>query len=322
MQNSLIDTFGRRISYLRISVTDRCNLRCTYCSPLLSTLPREKLLSFEEILRIVRVSAQLGISKYRLTGGEPLLRKNLQSLIASIASVPGVQDLSLTTNGVLLKKYAKELRSAGLRRINVSLDTLNEDKFKKLCGMEGVHQVLEGLEYAREAGIAPIKVNTVVIKDFNDDEVVDFVKLAKERGWKQRFIELMPFGNAESSKFISGNDIKTTLVKYFEVKELSSDGGVANRFLVDGKTEIGIISPLSDSFCNDCNRLRLTADGKLRGCLMKESEVDIQRVLKNGCDDNEIVECFLEAVQLKPRGHEFHRTGFRKCARPMNTIGG
>lgn len=318
----LVDTFGRKISYLRISVTDRCNLRCAYCAPLLSTLPRGELLSFEEILRIVRLAAGLGITKFRITGGEPLIRKGVQSLIASIASISAVRDISITTNGLLLKKYARELKAAGLNRINVSLDTLREDKFKKLCGIEGVQKVLAGLEEAMKAGISPIKVNTVLIKNFNDDEILDFVNLAKKMGWKQRFIELMPFGNFSSSQFISAEDIKHKLLNYYSITELPADNGVAQRFSINNNTEIGIISPLSNAFCNDCNRLRLTADGKLRGCLMKDYEVDLLQLIRRDCKDTDIIQGFITAVQMKPSGHEIHRTDFRKCVRPMNTIGG
>ncbi len=322
MQKELVDTFGRRVSYLRISVTDRCNLRCTYCAPLLSTLSRRELLSFEEILRIVRISSGLGITKYRLTGGEPLLRKGVQSLIAAIISIPGVKDVSLTTNGILLRRFAHELRAAGIKRINVSLDTLKEERFKKLCGTEGVKDVLAGLEEAQKAGISPIKVNTVLIKNFNDDEVIDFVNLAIEHGWNQRFIELMPFGVSSPSQFISSDEIIKKISSYYSVKGLPSDGGVARRFSIDNKAEIGIISPLSNSFCSDCNRLRLTADGKLRSCLMHESEVDLLQLIRSGCDDMSIIQSFITAVQMKPSGHEIHRTDFRKCVRAMNTIGG
>ncbi len=322
MQRELVDTFGRKISYLRISVTDRCNLHCSYCSPLSSTLPRGELLSFEEILRIVTVATSLGITKIRITGGEPLIRKGVLSLIASIASMPGIKDLSLTTNGILLKRYARELKSAGLKRINVSLDTLKEDRFKKLCGMEGLQQVLEGLDEAIDAGISPIKVNTVLIKNFNDDEILDFVNLAREKGWKQRFIELMPFGEVSSSRFISTGYVKDTIARHFPIRELPSDNGVAQRFSVDTNTEIGIISPLSNAFCNDCNRLRLTADGKLRSCLMRDYEVDLLHLIRAGCKDTDIIQGFITAVEMKPSGHGIHPADFRKCVRSMNTIGG
>jgi cyclic pyranopterin phosphate synthase len=288
----------------------------------MSTLPRGELLSFEEIIRIVNIAVGLGITKIRITGGEPLIRKGVQSLIASVASMPEVQDISLTTNGMLLKKYARELKSAGLKRINVSLDTLREEKFKKLCGMEGVQLVLDGIDEAMRAGISPVKVNTVLIKNFNDDEILDFVNLAIKKGWKQRFIELMPFGAISSSQFISAEEVKNKLAGHYPVRDLPSDSGVAQRFSIDKDTEIGIISPLSNAFCNDCNRLRLTADGKLRGCLMKDYEVDLLQLLRNGCKDTDIIQGFITAVQLKPSGHELHHTDFRKCVRPMNTIGG
>ncbi len=322
MQKNLVDTFGRRISYLRISVTDRCNLHCSYCAPLPSTLPRGELLSFEEILRIVTIAISLGITKIRITGGEPLIRKGIQSLIASIASMQDVRDISLTTNGILLKRYARELKSAGLKRINVSLDTLKEDRFKKLCGMEGVQQVLEGIDEAMSAGISPIKVNTVLIKGFNDDEILDFVNLARDKRWKQRFIELMPFGEISSSRFISAEYVKDTIRRHFSIKELPSDNGVAQRFSVATYTEIGIISPMSNAFCNDCNRLRLTADGKLRSCLMKDYEVDLLHLLRTGCKDTDIIQGFITAVEMKPSGYEIHPSDFRKCVRSMNTIGG
>lgn len=319
---NLVDTFGRRVSYLRISVTDRCNLRCSYCSPLLLTQSRKDLLTFEEIIRIVRIALKIGITKFRITGGEPLVRKDVQSLIGAIAGLSGVKDLSLTTNGLLLKRYARDLKAAGLMRINISLDTLKEERFQKICGMNGLRQVLEGLDEAERVGLFPIKINTVLIKGFNDDEILDFVNLASLRGWKLRFIELMPFGNADSAQFLSQEEVLAKLGSVFSLNPLPDDGGVAKRFSINRKTEIGIISPLSNSFCDECNRLRLTADGKLRSCLMREYEVDLFQMLRNNCSDLDLIQGFLNAVQMKPKGHELHRAEFRKCARPMNTIGG
>ncbi|HEY4716488.1 MAG TPA: GTP 3',8-cyclase MoaA [bacterium] len=320
--NVLIDPFGRRISYLRISVTDRCNLRCAYCKPLEALQPRENLLRLEEIAEIAKVAVRLGISKVRITGGEPLVRKGIESLINMLSKIPGIDDLSLTTNGILLKKYAKALQAAGLMRINVSLDTLRDDRFRRLCGADSARDVFEGLELAQKIGLTPLKINTVLIKGFNDDEVPDFVRLAGGKGWKLRFIELMPFGNLPDKNFVSVEEIFKKIVETMTLKPLPSDGGVARRYMAGQNTEIGVITPLSNTFCGNCNRLRLTASGKLRTCLLNDIEVDLVSRVRGRNMEDAVAEGFFSAAMKKPMGHSIHTAGFRKCARPMNSIGG
>lgn len=311
--SELRDTCGRKIDYLRISITDRCNLRCVYCMPPqgITWRPRREILSYEEILRVVEAAAALGIRKVRLTGGEPLVRPDLTWLVRHMAQISGIQEISLTTNGILLEKLAQPLAEAGLTRVNVSLDTLDPIKFHRMTRHGDIERVWRGIDAAEQAQLMPIKINTVVIRGMNDNELLDLARLTIEHPWHVRFIELMPVGNQDDW----GEGFPATPDRYFPVQEmfdrLSSlnlvaadqriGNGPARTFCIPGAPgTIGFIAPLGDHFCATCNRLRLTADGQLRPCLLMENEVDIRDVLRQGGD---LVSSVLQAVQLKPTGH-------------------
>ncbi len=322
----LSDSFQRPLNYLRISVTDRCNLRCTYCMPSegISLMPHEDILSYEEICIVARAAAELGIVKVRLTGGEPLVRAELTNLVAMLARIEGIDDISLTTNAVLLQCCADELKSAGLRRVNVSLDSLRSDRFQRITRVGNLDDVLGGIEAARQAGLDPVKTNTVVVRGMNDDEVLDFARLTIEDEWHVRFIEYMPFSN--------GKKVDHLLVPVSEIKQrietlsklepsLSSGGGPARYFRLPGaRGTIGFISPVSEHFCRSCNRLRLTADGKLRPCLFSDTEIDLREPLRQGAAADDIKRLIQEAASCKPEGHKL-RAGIT-CERFMVQIGG
>ncbi len=324
----LIDDFGRRITYLRISVTDRCNLRCVYCMPEsgVPLLNHEDIISYEDILRLSAILSRHGVSKVRITGGEPLARKGLTGLIESLGKISGIKDISMTTNGILLDKYAYELYNAGLKRINVSLDSLNKDRFKNITRTGNLETVLRSIELAKKIGYNPVKINTVLIKGTNDDEIIDFVNFAKKLELNLRFIEYMPIGgniaDAVSSKEIE-EKIKSEFGDFSPIKdtpnnrntialtENSSDesniyDGVSRSFgFKDGKTVIGFISPLSEHFCGDCNRLRLTASGNLRLCLFYDNEYNVKNILKEN-DDEAVFEKISDIVKLKRFKHNFN----------------
>lgn len=332
MQQPLVDAYERKIDYLRISVTDRCNLRCVYCMPPegIDLAESKNILRYEEILRLVRLSASHGVSKVRITGGEPLVRKGIVEFLRDVASVPGIKDLSLTTNGVLLKDYAQKLKDAGLKRVNVSLDSLKRDRFEKMTRGDNLKEVLEGLEEAQKVGLTPVKLNMVVIKDFNDDEVVDFALMSKTKPYHIRYIEYMPFNTQEGwqrDKCITAKEIKERIEKAVEPLEpvVDTDGaaGPARRYRFHGAPgEIGLISPVSEHFCGSCNRLRLTSDGKLRTCLFSDNEIDLRTPLRDGSPDEVIEKILLAAVREKPKGHSINENIFKKCSRTMSLIGG
>ena len=328
----LVDPFGRRITYLRVSVTDRCNLRCVYCMPPegVAWQAHESIIRYEEILEIVKVAAEQGISEVRLTGGEPLIRQNLADLVRWIADVPGIKDISLTTNGLLLEKLAAPLAEAGLKRINVSLDTLNAGKFARITRGGSFEKVWRGLLAAMAAGMAPIKINVVAMKGVNDDEILDLARLSLEYPWHIRFIELMPIKNQAPW----GEGFPPPADCYLSIKEIlkilepmgiepatggASGNGPAQEFRAPrAPGRIGIISALGEQFCDGCNRLRLTADGYLRPCLMNDGEVYILGALRKG---DPILPLLQQAVQNKPRGHELNqdRPPEGRC---MTQIGG
>ncbi len=327
----LSDSFQRPLNYLRISVTDRCNLRCIYCMPSegIPLMSHEDILSYEEICIIAQAAAELGIVKVRLTGGEPLVRARVTNLLAMLARIEGIDDISLTTNGVLLQRYADELKSAGLRRVNVSLDSLRSDRFHRITRVGDLDDVLRGIEAARQAGLNPVKTNTVVMRGTNDDEVLDFARLTIEGEWHVRFIEYMPFFNeVQRSTF----NVQRLLVPVSEMKQrietlgelepsLSSGGGPAKYFRLPGaRGTIGFISPVSEHFCRACNRLRLTADGKLRPCLFSDEEIDLREPLRRGATADDIKRLIQEAASRKPEGHKL-RAGIT-CERFMVQIGG
>jgi GTP 3',8-cyclase len=326
-----IDKFGRKITYLRVAITDRCNFRCVYCMPPEGIVrrPHEEMMTFEEIAAVVRVAAEHGIHKIRLTGGEPLVRKGLPDLVRMIAETPGIDDISLTTNGLLLEKMIVPLHEAGLNRINVSLDTLQPEKFRRVTRGGSFESVWRGLLLAESLGLWPIKINVVSMRGVNDDELQDLAMLSVTRGWHVRFIELMPVNNQQSwgegfpapaDTFLPIAEIKKALEPLGLVKvETSSNDGPAQEFqLADGQGRIGFISPLSDHFCNTCNRLRMTADGVFRPCLLQDIEIPFLKDLRAG---EPILEHMVEAIDAKPSGHELtlNHLPSRRC---MIQIGG
>ena len=329
-----LDAYNRPISYLRISVTDRCNLRCIYCMPEEGVPSRrhEQVLRYEEIETIVLAAAELGITKVRLTGGEPLVRLGITDLVEMIARVPDIDDLAMTTNGILLARYASGLAEAGLDRVNISLDTLDPQRFREITRCGELADTLEGIEAARQAGLNPIKINTVVIRGMNDDEVVDLAAKTLEAGWWNiRFIELMPVGNGElmteawEERVVTADETRARIETAFgplQPARMETGGGPARYFrLPGGKGTLGFITPISEHFCYRCNRLRLTADGQLRPCLLSDHEIDLRSPLRRGADAEEIKALIIEGINAKPMRHHLgehlHPEG-----RVMSEIGG
>ncbi|MHB1420217.1 MAG: GTP 3',8-cyclase MoaA [Bacillota bacterium] len=323
------DDYGREINYLRISVTDRCNLRCRYCMPTEGVQLKKhgEILSLEEILLIACAAAKLGINRFRITGGEPLVRKNVVELVAKLADIPGVEDLAMTTNGILLKLFADDLHAAGLRRVNVSLDTLNGEKYRYITRGGQLDAVLEGLEAAVASGLNPVKVNMVIMRGFNDSEILDFARLARDRGLHVRFIELMPIGEAlgfSNDGFISVNSVYELIREHFDLvpTRVTGNGPARAYSLGDAGGSVGFIGALSEGFCQRCNRLRLTADGKLRSCLDHPGEIDLLETLRRGGTGDELLELLKQAVVNKPLQHEMCLHEVREQRRRMSQIGG
>jgi len=327
----LSDSFQRPIDYLRISVTDRCNLRCIYCMPAegVCLMPHEDILSYEEIHTIVEAAAELGINKVRITGGEPLVRAELPKLVQMLAQIDAIDDISLTTNGTLLAEHAAELKQAGLRRVNISLDTLKPDKFKHITRTQGSTpgDVLNSIEVARSVGLNPVKINMVVMSGVNDDELLDFAAKTVTDGWHVRFIELMPFttkGSNNNPQFLSASEMKQRLGVMGELEpcSLKIGNGPAKYFRLPGaKGTLGFITPVSEHFCVHCNRLRLTADGKLRPCLLSEDEIDLKQPLRSGMSSAEIKGLIEEAAARKPMHHHLAE-GYVPQDRPFSQVGG
>lgn len=321
----LFDSFQRRINYLRISVTDRCNLRCIYCMPPggIPMLPHSEILSYEEIRTVVQTAAELGINKIRLTGGEPLVRAEFPKLVGMLCQIEGIDEVSLTTNGTLLKEYALELKEAGLSRVNVSLDTLKADRFREITRLGELEDVLNGIRSARDAGLKPVKINMVVMRGVNDDEVLDFATMTYKEEWHVRFIELMPFGGVVES--VPCNELRQRISSLGKLEPCSPfiGNGPAMYYRLPGaKDTIGFISPVTDpSFCSRCNRVRLTSGGKLRPCLLADDEIDLKGPLRNNASMEEIKGLILKAVVSKP---EHHRLGDNvvPVERKMSQIGG
>jgi cyclic pyranopterin phosphate synthase len=323
----LYDSWQRQINYLRISVTDYCNLNCVYCSAgSVPHLSRREILSYEEIQTLVRVAASLGINKVRLTGGEPLVRPDLVTLVRMISQIEGIDDISLTTNGILLSRYAVELREAGLDRVNVSLDTLRTDRFKRITGQAQFSEVLAGIAAANRAGLQPVKINMVVMQGINDDEVIDFARMSIDPGWHVRFIEFMPLGTAqaEALKTVSTQEIRERLLALGKLEPYTgkTGNGPARYYRLPGaKGTIGFISPMTEHFCHSCNRLRLTADGQLRPCLLDDDEVNLKEALRNGASTERLRELIQQAVATKRERHHLNE-GSGPPERPMRQIGG
>jgi cyclic pyranopterin phosphate synthase len=326
----LIDRFGRLHNNLRISVTDRCNIRCTYCMPeQVQFLPRKDLLSFEEIERFVRVATTQGITKLRLTGGEPLVRRELPVLVEKLAEIPGIVDVGLTTNGILLAPMARTLYDAGLRRINVSLDTMDPDRFQRLTRRPGFEKVVEGILAAKEAGFDPVKVNAVAIKGETDEDVVPLGRFAREHGLELRFIEYMPLdaGNAwERDKVLYASEILDLLAKDIGPLAPAPDqdprAPAVDYDYVDGCGRVGLIASVSRPFCGSCNRVRITADGKLRNCLFALDETDIRALIRGGASDLDLANALRDSVAAKWEGHQINAANFIKPERLMHSIGG
>ncbi len=322
----LSDSFQRPIDYLRISVTDRCNLRCIYCMPAegIHLLAHEDILSYEEIYTVAEAAAELGIKKVRITGGEPLVRAGLPKLVQMLTQIDAIDDISLTTNGILLAHYAAELQSAGLRRVNVSLDTLKSDRFKYITRCGNLDDVLEGIKVAKSVGLNPTKINVVVMSGINDDELLDFAAKTITEEWHVRFIEHMPFGeDASASSFVPVDEMRQHLAVLGELEPCSFKGnGPAKYFrLPQANGTIGFITPVSEHFCFHCNRLRLTADGKLRPCLLSEEEIDLRQPLRSGISSIELKRLIKKAVASKPLQHQLAK-GYVPQDRPFSQVGG
>jgi len=347
---SLVDSHGRVLRDLRVSITDRCNFRCLYClpeteaaenfyrgrwanlphSPVISRKwqPRSSLLSFEEIERAVRVAVSLGIEKIRLTGGEPLLRQDVELLVARIAGIPGVADLAMTTNGFLFAKKGNALFDAGLRRVSFSLDSLDRANFQKITGRDGLGEVLESIRLARELGMEPVKVNAVIIRGINDHEIEALGEFAREQDLALRFIEFMPLDSARAwlkELVVPGREILERLQARHKLRPLPqrSAAETARRWqFADGRGELGLISPVSEPFCGHCNRLRLTADGKIRTCLFSVVEHDLRSRLRDGTTDDELAQYFRSVVWQKEERHHIGEPEFVQPERTMSCIGG
>jgi cyclic pyranopterin phosphate synthase len=348
--SALIDSHGRVMRDLRVSITDRCNFRCMYCLPeteaahnfyrghwahmpdsapiVQQWVPKTNILTFEEIERVVRLAVSLGIQKIRLTGGEPLLRHGVEDLVARVAAVDGIVDLAMTTNGFLFRQKARALRAAGLRRVSFSLDSLQRDNFKKITGRDGLEEVLESIALAQELGFAPVKVNAVVIRDINDHEIEALAEFARERDLSFRFIEFMPLDSARAwlrEMVVSGREVLERLQARFRLKPLETENisSTSKRWAFeDGRGEIGIIAPVSEPFCGHCNRVRLTADGKIRTCLFSVTEHDLRSRLRNGASDEELAEWLAAVVWQKEARHHIGEPEFVSPPRSMSCIGG
>ena len=338
----LVDQYERIISYLRISLTDRCNLRCAYClageeqERQLIKLARNEILTYEELLRMVRIAVAMGISKIRLTGGEPLVRRDIISFVNRLVAIEGLEDIRMTTNGVLLGYFARELLAAGVKKINISLDTLKPGRFAEITGSDCFAQVWESIETVLALDFSSVKLNMVVMRKVNDDEILDFARLSMEKKLQVRFIEFMPIGVStrwNRDTYMGSDEIMARLSSLGELLPVArelSDGPARVFKLGEGSIgSLGLISPISHHFCDRCNRLRLTSEGRLRSCLLNDEEVDIRKVLRGGCSDNDIAETLLTAVYNKPRGHHLEKNrledeeiGGMDCHGRMSRIGG
>ena len=326
----LIDQHNRSLNYLRISITDRCNLRCLYCIPQdgINKLRHKDVLTYEEIFRLVRITVNLGVDKIRLTGGEPLLRQGIFEFLPRLTALSELRDVSLTTNGIFLKDNLEKIRTSGIKRINISLDTLNRQKYEKITGYDGFQDVWDAIELAKKLNFQPIKINVVIIKGLNDDEIPDFARLSKQYPYHIRFIEYMPLRTTDPDiplQYIPNYLLKKQFGKIghiVPVRRAQYDGPV-ERFKFEGAIgEIGFISPLSHHFCPSCNRLRLTANGKIRPCLLSDQEIDLKGPMRSGASDDDLAQIFLMAAHNKPYAH--HLTAEDPIPFPgqMSSIGG
>lgn len=329
-RSELKDSYGRTIRDLRISITDRCNFACLYCMPeKVPHLARHEILTFEEVERLARLFLDLGVRKIRLTGGEPLARHGVVDLVGRLAALKGrgLVDLAMTTNGYLLPRLASDLRRAGLDRLNLSCDSLDRENFRRITRCDGLPRLLEAIRAAEEAGFAPLKINCVVVRDFNDHEVGDFARFALDTGHIVRFIEFMPLDSGQvwgRERLVSGREILERLRSRFRVEEMPArhPAETARRYLVEGRAEIGIIASVTSPFCGRCNRLRLTAEGYLRTCLFSHKETDLKTSLRAGASDAHLAALVAAAVGAKEAGHRINEPDFVPPARSMVCIGG
>ena len=330
LNQKLIDRYNRVLNYLRVSITDHCNLRCMYCVPReeIPWLSHAQILRYEEILRLIKIGAEMGIAKVRITGGEPLVRKGVYEFLADLNQINGLSDVSLTTNGVLLAENIARIHAAGIRRINVSLDTLSRQKYKEITGHDQYEKVWRGILAAREMGMGPIKINVVALKGINEDELIDFARLSFLYPFHIRFIEHMPIGTSGTKigQHLLAPEIKArlgSLGKLVPIEKGGSYDGPAERFKFQGAMgEVGFIRPLSRHFCAHCNRLRLTASGQLRTCLLSDNQVDLKGPLRMGCSDSELAQILLNAVQHKPSEHHLSDHCNGNVNSQMSAIGG
>ena len=326
----LVDGHGRRISDLRVSVTDRCNFRCQYCMPAdgLPWLERSEVLSFEEIERVVRLMVRMGIEDVRLTGGEPLVRREFPRLVSMLSPIAGLKDLSLTTNGYLLERDAAALVEAGINRVNVSIDSLQRDRFFQITRRDSLPQVLRGLEaLAEHPEVHPIKVNAVAMRGFTEEEAIPFAEFARSTAFQVRFIEFMPLDGDHKwtpDSVLTGEELRQIIHAVYPIEELPREPSATARVFrfVDGRGEIGFINPVSEPFCADCNRVRITAEGKLRTCLFSLHETDLREPLRSGADEAELEHVIRDAVWRKELKHHVGEPGFRQPPRTMSAIGG
>ena len=326
----LIDGMGRTIVNLRISVTDRCNFRCTYCMPAdnVEFMDRSNLLSFEEIKRVAQIVSSMGINRLRLTGGEPLMRKNLPTLIKMLDEVDGIDDIAMTTNAYFLKDQAQSLKDAGLKRLNVSLDALDPDKFRDVNRRDCLQSVLDGLDTARKVGFKSIKINAVAVRNFSETEIMSLIEMGRSDGFEIRFIEFMPLDSDkvwERDKVLFGHEIVDMIKENYELVPIdnSLEIGPASEYnFADGKGKIGIITAVSNPFCDHCNRIRMTADGKLRTCLFSTEETNLKELIRSGATDQAIIETINQAVLVKEPGHKINLDDFERPTRAMHAIGG
>ena len=328
--NVLQDKLGRVIRDLRISITDRCNFRCTYCLPEgVVARPHGEILTFEETARLVRLLVALGVDKVRVTGGEPLLRRNAPRLLAMIATIRGVADLALTTNGWFVPHLIDDIKASGVQRLNISIDSLRRDRFRQMTGVDALPQVLEGIEAAVRAGFSPLKLNCVVIRGENDDEVADFADFALAGGHAMRFIEFMPLDSGRTwdrAKMVPGQEVLARIAERHRLVPLPSRAAAETAaryaFAAGGEAEIGIIAPVTAPFCGRCNRVRVTADGKLRTCLFSTVEHDLMAGLRGGWSDEALTRRIIDIVHHKEPGHRINEPGFEVPSRTMSRIGG
>jgi GTP 3',8-cyclase len=330
--NESKDNNNRIINYLRVSLTDRCNLRCIYCMPEdgIDFIPHENILRYEELLHVVELAVQKGIRKVRLTGGEPLVRKGFLGFLEQLSHVEGLKEITLTTNGVLLKDLASGIKACGVKRLNISLDSLIRERFARITGRDVFDKVWDGIQEAERLGFDPIKLNVVAMKGVNDDEILDFARLTLTKPYHVRFIEHMPVGEDNGWKadnFISILEIHNIIQSLGKLTPVGGGrsllDGPAQRFSLEGaKGEIGLIGALSNHFCGICNRLRLTADGHIRNCLFSDEEIDLKSALRNNEGDEKILNLLDSAIKNKPLSHNLNKSGLRTCARRMSSIGG